>query len=246
MKLRRIIFGIFLFSAVFSFGLPSDKLVGPVDLKMPKMLDSSSGNHLKMYVVDENYRRPPTMAEMIYKNWRRGILKSPRPLPRQLPQGLEKFYGPLPVSLPSSIVNGVSEKSGGFERVMATSEMLAYGGFDASDHLVSIPSTNPQRQPSVATDSFGVIYAVWGEELDANTNAIMFSKSTDGGNTWSTAVVVDNVGTNFMPRIAVHSGTSPSNTRVHVAYNYIEMHIYDIYDTSGTYLGQDTTYEGDV
>ncbi len=246
--MRRASLFVFL-SCAFVFALrfsPSDELVGPYELKLASS-DGFSAHHPKLIVPDASYRRPPTLAELVYKSWLRGVAKSPLLPPRRLPPGLEKFYGPLPVTLPAAVEHyGAGRKLLRGAAPSSPAEALDYGGFDASDHLVSIPWTNPQRQPSIATDTFGVIYAVWGEEFDPNTNAIMFSKSTDGGITWSEAVIVDNIGTNFMPRIAVCSGTSPSNTRVHVAYNYIDMHIYDIYDTSGTYLGQDTVYEGDV
>jgi len=117
--------------------------------------------------------------------------------------------------------------------------------FTSPDVLVSIPSTKEQFQPAIATGGDGTIYACWVEEVDAETYAVMSAYSTDGGRTFSNAVVVDNVGWNYMPRIAVY-GNNHATTKVHIAYNYVDVNIYDIYDTSGTYLGTDTVYEGDV
>jgi hypothetical protein len=72
----------------------------------------------------------------------------------------------------------------------------------------------------------------------------MFSKSTDQGATWAPSVVVDGAGTNFYPRLAVYG--SGSHARVHVTYAYMNVHIYDVYDTTGAYVGRHTTYESHV
>ncbi|MCD6097749.1 hypothetical protein J7K18_02535 [bacterium] len=118
--------------------------------------------------------------------------------------------------------------------------------FEFSDHdvLVSIATARPQRQPSIATTDDGWIICVWGEQVGEGTNAIMSSRSTDGGVTFESARIVDDIGVNYMPRVDVYG--SGNTAKVHVVYNYIEMQTYMIFDTSGTYLGTDTVYEGDV
>jgi hypothetical protein len=57
--------------------------------------------------------------------------------------------------------------------------------------------------PQVSVDSAGNIFIVWEDDTDTNAN-ILFSRSTDGGVTFSTPKSVsDTSGTSFNPRIAV-------------------------------------------
>ena len=102
-----------------------------------------------------------------------------------------------------------------------------------------------QRQPDIATGGDGTIYATWVEEFNQETWAVMFARSTDGGRTFSEPKIVDDVGMNYQPKIAVY-GDDYTTTKVHIAYNYVDINIYDIYDSSGYYVGTDTTFEGDV
>jgi len=201
----------------------------------------------RMIVPDASYERPLNLTEVFMHAIKNKLPKTPLPQPRQLPKGLEKFYGPLPVSLQSIVESEESSHRSKYFRAadpLAPSEALDYGGFDLSDHLVSIPSANGQFQPTIATDDSGIVYAAWVENLPSGAWAIMASRSTDGGITWSTSITVDGSGINMLPRLAAF--TLGAYTRVHLSYQKVEMHTYDIYDTSGTFLGVDTTYEGDV
>ena len=57
--------------------------------------------------------------------------------------------------------------------------------------------------PQVAIDSAGNIYAVWEDDTNTNSN-ILFSRSTDGGSTFSTPKSLSNTpGFSFSPRIVV-------------------------------------------
>ncbi|HDG68107.1 MAG TPA: hypothetical protein ENG11_03055, partial [candidate division Zixibacteria bacterium] len=199
-----------------------------------------------MIVPDANYKRPPTLSDLLMRSIKNHQPKVPLPPPRQLPPGIERFYGPLPVSVSSAISNAASAPRVKHFRSAPSSgtETMDYGGFDGSDILVSTPSTLPQFQPAIATDDSGRVYAVWIEEIDDNNWAVKASRSLDGGYTWESSVTIDGSGWNLIPRIAAF--TAGAYTRLHVAYQKVEMHIYDVYDTSGTYLGQDTTYEGDI
>ena len=59
--------------------------------------------------------------------------------------------------------------------------------------------------PQVAVDSNGTIYMAWEDDTNTNSN-ILFSRSTDGGVTFSTPVNLSNTsGFSFNPRIAVGS-----------------------------------------
>ncbi|RKZ34601.1 hypothetical protein DRQ33_01810 [bacterium] len=201
----------------------------------------------RMIVPDANYERPPTLSDLLMYAVKNKLPKVPLPPPRKLSPGIEKYYGPLPVSLPSAVSRGeygMDTKHFRSSPSYSPSEALDYGGFDASDILVSTPSALPQFQPTIATDDSGNVFAAWIEEIDGNNWAVKASRSTDGGYTWESSVTVDGSGWNLMPRLAAF--TAGAYTRVHLTYQKVEMHIYDIYDTSGTYLGQDTTYEGDV
>jgi len=213
----------------------------PYTIKMANRAAQETGRITKVVLLDTDYVRPPTITEKIMANgFKRYELPEPRTIdpkdalymPALPPTQLE--YKPVRTTPPSA---RPSPGDGSFEPGSVEE-------FMASDVLVSIPSTRPQRQPHCTTGDDGAIYAVWGEEIDANNNAIMFSKSTDAGLSWSTAIVVDNVGTNYSPRIAVW-GTGFSAI-VHVVYNYVDWHVQDYYDTTGTYLYSDTIFEGDV
>src|SRR5882724_4682044 len=62
--------------------------------------------------------------------------------------------------------------------------------------------------PQLAVDLGGNIYVVWEDDTDTNSN-ILFSRSTDGGVTFSAAKSLSNTsGSSFNPRIAVDAGGS--------------------------------------
>ncbi|MBN1755599.1 hypothetical protein JW877_05230 [bacterium] len=119
-----------------------------------------------------------------------------------------------------------------------SSELMDFSG----DKPVRV-DYGPERQPDIATRSDGVIHAVWAEYM-GSSNAIMHAKSEDAGSTWTEPVIVDNVGTNYFPQIAVWG--SGYSARVHVAYNYLDFHVHDVIDIEGGYMGRDTVWEGDV
>lgn len=59
--------------------------------------------------------------------------------------------------------------------------------------------------PQLAVDAAGNIYAVWEDDTNSNSN-ILFSRSTDGGTTFSAPVSLSHTsGFSFSPRIAVDS-----------------------------------------
>ncbi|RKZ30837.1 hypothetical protein DRQ36_04130, partial [bacterium] len=212
----------------------------PYIIKMENRARKESGTSNKIIVTDPSQTRTPNITEKIIAN---GFKRYELPEPREFPNEAAAFLPELP---PRAIEFRPARTTPPSARPSPPSPDEPGEGLDfrATDVLVSIPNARPQRQPHCVTGDDGVIYAVWGEEISSSANAIMFSKSTDEGNTWSTAIVVDNVGTNYSPRVAVY-GTGAS-ARVHVVYNYVDWHVYDYYDTMGTYLYSDTVAEGDV
>ncbi|HHS51042.1 MAG TPA: hypothetical protein ENN07_08005 [candidate division Zixibacteria bacterium] len=213
----------------------------PYEVKMAHSARKHSGTSNKVFVLDPDYQRPKNMTEKMAANgFRRHELPDPREFPEEAAAFLPELP-PAPVRIePSRSMPPSARPSPPSPDTPGSAER-----FRAEDVLVSIPSARPQRQPHVVTGDDGTIYAVWGEQVSASANAIMFSKSTDGGSTWSTAIAVDAVGTNYSPRVAVW-GTGAS-ARVHVVYNYMEIHYHDVYDLeTGTYLYTDTILEGDV
>ena len=234
--MKRFLFILILFSV---FGLNWGNTEAP--------FSNSHSQNPKEFVPDANYKRPPTLSDLMMYAIKHRLNKTPLLPPRHLSPGIEKFFGPLPVSLPSAVSENQSIPQVKHFRSVPTfssSETMDYGAFDASDILASLPYNNGQFRPTIATDDSGNVFAAWVEEIDANNWAIKASRSTDGGNTWESAVTIDGSGWNTLPRLATF--TAGAYTRVHLTYQKTEMHIYDIYDTSGTYLGQDTTYEGDI
>ncbi|MBN1755600.1 hypothetical protein JW877_05235 [bacterium] len=198
-----------------------------------------SENHIRTIVVkDSDQLPPPTITEWLYKNDFKK--KAAVANEDQLPESLRETYRhqfPL---------HEYSEDEQRWIRNLYRDMPEPGGRASALSFSADIPvrvDSGPERQPSLATGTDGRIYAVWAEEMGSN-NAIMFSRSTDAGATWSEAIIVDNVGTNYFPQIAVW-GTGFS-ARVHIVYNYVDIHITTVIDTSGGYLGEDTTFEGDV
>ncbi|GEM_PF-2207889 len=212
----------------------------PYEIKTANYARKHAGTSNKVIVTSPDYQRPKNITEKMIEN---GLTRFELPDPREFPQEAAAFLPELP---PAPMVFAPSRSMPHSARPTPPAPDTPGSDlrFRSDDILVSIPSTNAQRQPHCVTGDDGVIYAVWGQATSTGVNAIMFSKSTDGGSTWSTAIAVDAVGTNYSPRVAVW-GTGAS-ARVHVVYNYVDWHTYDYYDTSGTYLYTDTVQEGDV
>src|SRR6185437_5178020 len=62
--------------------------------------------------------------------------------------------------------------------------------------------------PQVAVDSKGTIYLAWEDDTATNSN-ILFSRSTDGGATFSTPINLSNASDySFNPRIAISAAGS--------------------------------------
>ena len=113
----------------------------------------------------------------------------------------------------------------------------------ATDYRVNNPTSYEQFHPSVALGSDGTIYVCWADENTSGDYGIFFAKSTDGGNSFTPRVAVDEVGTNIRPRIAVY-GTG-ATARVYVAYTYVQdasNYDYDIYLTYSTNGGASFGY----
>jgi len=212
----------------------------PYIIKTANRAEKGKGTSNKIIVLDPEKPRTKNITEKIIES---GFRKYELPESREFPAEAAAFLPelpPEPISYRPSRTTPATARPAPPEPDVPGEAM----DFRASDVLVSIPNSNPQRQPHCVTGDDGVIYAVWGEAISASANAIMFSKSTDGGDTWSEEIVVDNVGTNFSPRVAVY-GTG-SSARVHVVYNYVDWHVYDYYDTTGSFMYSDTVPEGDV
>ena len=81
----------------------------------------------------------------------------------------------------------VNSTDGGYSYNPSTrvddTDINSFPGDDASD----------QSEPDIAVDSLGNLYVVWRDNRDGNDD-IYFSKSTDGGDTWSANVRVDDGG----------------------------------------------------
>ena len=90
-------------------------------------------------------------------------------------------------------------------------------------------TTNTQFQPDFTVGSDGTIYASWGSD-DSGDGVVCFSKSTDGGQTWSPRMVVDNIGPNRYTEIAAYG--SGSTAHIYITYTYLydpSYYDYDIY-----------------
>ncbi|MCK5833091.1 hypothetical protein KAH81_05405 [bacterium] len=211
----------------------------PYEIKMANYAHKHAGTSNKVIVIDPTAVRAQNITEKMIEN---GFTRCALPDPRRFPEEASAF---LPVMPPEPIVFSPSRTTPPSARPTppAPDSPASAMDFHPDDVLVSIPNADPQRQPHCVTGDDGTIYAVWGQATGSN-NAIMFSKSVDGGATWTEAIAVDAVGTNYSPRVAVWG--SGSSARVHVVYNYVDWHSYDYYDTTGSYLYTDTISEGDV
>jgi len=95
-----------------------------------------------------------------------------------------------------------------------------------NDRRVNNDASGQQFHPSSCVGSDGTIYAAWAREIDADNYWIYFSKSTDGGDSWIDAVLVDNYGINNHVGIACY-GTG-STADVYITYTY--WYDYTVYD----------------
>jgi hypothetical protein len=235
-----ILFMIVLFTVSISSVFALEWSDDPYEIKTANYARKHAGTSNKIIVTDPDAPRSKNITEKIIEN---GFRRYELPDPRNFPEEAAAFLPEMP---PTPIVFSPSRTTPPRARPLppAPDTPGSDMSFMSDDVLVSIPSTRAQRQPHCVTGDDGTIYAVWGEAVSAGNNAIMFSKSTDAGVTWSVAVVVDGVGTNFSPRVAVWG--IGSSARVHVVYNYVDWHTYDYYDTTGSYLYTDTIAEGDV
>jgi len=95
---------------------------------------------------------------------------------------------------------------------VSTNGGVSFHGHEAVATLSFLPATLPGNQfrtgtfPQIAADSSGV-YIVWDDFALGNSN-VMFGRSIDGGITWTTPVMVNDVtaGQHFFSTIAVSAG----------------------------------------
>ncbi|MEW6070033.1 MAG: glycosyl hydrolase family 18 protein, partial [Candidatus Thermoplasmatota archaeon] len=100
-------------------------------------------------------------------------------------------------------------------------EKLALKESSSSNNIrVNTNATDTQKNPDIAIGSDGIIYAVWEHNPASGYGEIYFSKSMDGGRTWSAGVSVTGITPNApnrtYPQVAVH-GTG-TNAYVHVTW----------------------------
>jgi hypothetical protein len=87
-----------------------------------------------------------------------------------------------------------------------------------NDGRVNNDATNLQFHPASCVGTDGTIYVAWAQEINSSNYWIYFSKSTNGGESWSTAVLVDGYGINNHVGIACY-GTG-STADVYITYTY--------------------------
>ncbi len=87
-----------------------------------------------------------------------------------------------------------------------------------NDGRANNDASRGQFQPAVCVGDDGTIYVAFGDELSADTWAIYFTKSTNGGESWINAILVDNIGQNERPSIACY-GTG-GTADVYIGYTY--------------------------
>jgi len=98
------------------------------------------------------------------------------------------------------------------EVAVSTDGGVSFHGHEAVATLSFLPATLSGNQfrtgtfPQIAADTSGV-YVVWDDFALGNSN-VMFGKSTDGGITWTTPIMVNDVttGQHFFSTIAVSAG----------------------------------------
>src|SRR5437667_247013 len=110
-----------------------------------------------------------------------------------------------------------SSLSSGFPHASMFMSISIDGGHTFTTHRIfdvtELPRSLPGNSfrtftiPQLASDGNGV-YLIWDDYGLGNSN-VMFSKSTDGGNTWSTPIRVNDVitGQHFFSSIAASGGT---------------------------------------
>lgn len=234
----------FLVLLMMNSAFPIEWSDDPAEIKAYNKQKKEETQIRTVFVEDSEHLPPPTISEWLYKNnfTKRVAVADEEKIPAEIRdklldhikkgQRLRSHGLSIPVQVQDRAMYRERPDLGG------TSEALEFG----TDVPIRV-DTGTELQPDLATGDDGTIYAVWAESFGSN-QAIMSSRSDDGGETWSEAIIVDNVGTNYFPQIACWG--SGYSARVHVVYNYIDMHIQTLIDIEGGGISYDTVYEGDV
>lgn len=219
--------------------LPMEWSDDPAEIKAYNRERKKATEINTIIVEDLDHLPPPTISEWLYKNnFKRqaAIARDKSELPPGVLEKFNKWFAKHPPEVEddttSRAIHRERPEPGGTAETM-----------DFSDDIPVRIDYGPERQPSIASDDDGRIFAVWAEHT-GTANAILCSRSTDGGLTWSDPATVDNIGTNYFP--VVDAWGSGYGSRVHVAYNFIDYHVHNIVDFGGGFLGVDTVWEGDV
>ncbi|MCK5833092.1 exo-alpha-sialidase [bacterium] len=98
------------------------------------------------------------------------------------------------------------------------------------DRRVNTDASDQQFHPTCCVGSDGTIYVAWCLDVDTENSWVYFSKSSDGGVTWSSSVLVDSYGINNRPRIACYGAGSSADVYITYTYWYNPSEYdYDIY-----------------
>jgi len=71
---------------------------------------------------------------------------------------------------------------------ISTDAGISWSG-QTGDHILSYPGGTDANNPAMAIDLNNVIHVVWNQTWQGGTTEIYYSRSTDGGNTWSSQSV---------------------------------------------------------
>ena len=99
-----------------------------------------------------------------------------------------------------------------------------------NDGRVNNDATYQQFHPASCVGTDGTIYVAWAQEINTSNYWVYFTKSTDGGDSWADASLVDGYGINNHVGIACY-GTG-STADVYVTYTYWydpDYYDYDVY-----------------
>ncbi len=99
-----------------------------------------------------------------------------------------------------------------------------------NDCRVNNDATSQQFHPASCVGSDGTIYVAWAQEINADNYWIYFSKSTDGGDSWIDAMLVDNYGINNHVGIACYGTGGTADVYITYTYWYDPAYYdYDVY-----------------